>query len=66
MKIFVWTKDEIDLVEERDILNSLLVKHRAEGYNVFKICMDNLLFPEKAFFFLFFFLVKKEKEEKEH
>ena len=59
MKIYVWTKYEIGLVEECNILNSLLVKHRAEGYNVFKICMDNLSFPEKAFVFL-----KKKKKKK--
>ena len=51
MKIYVWTKDEIDLVEELNILNSLLVKNGAKGYDVFKVCIDNLLLPEKAFVF---------------
>ena len=61
MKIYVWTKDEIDLVEELNILNSLLVKHGAEGYGVFKVCIDHLLLPEKAFF-----LCEKEKKKNEH
>ena len=63
MKIYVWTKDEIDLVEELNILNSLLVKNGAKGYDVFKVCIDNLLLPEKAFVFCcFFFCEKKEKK----
>ena len=62
MKIYVWTKDEIDLVEELNILNSLLVKHGAEGYGVFKVYIDHLLLPEKAF--ILFFLCEKEKKEK--
>ena len=41
MKIYIWTKDEIDLVEELNILNSLLVKHEAEGYGVFKVSIDH-------------------------
>ena len=41
MKIYVWTKDENDLVEELKILNSLFVKHGAEGYDVFKVCISN-------------------------
>ena len=58
MKIYVWTKDEIDLVEELNILNSLLVKHGAEGYGVFKVSIDHLLLPEKAFF-----CVKRKKRK---
>ena len=50
MKIYVWTKGEIDLVEKLNILNSLLVKHGAEGYGIFKDCIDHLLVPEKSFF----------------
>ena len=52
MKIYVCSKDKIDLVEELNILNFLLVKHGAEGYNIFKVCIDHLLLPEKAFVFL--------------
>ena len=59
MRIYVWTKDEINLVQELNILNSLLVKHRAEGYRVFKVCIDHLLLPEKAFIF---FCVKRKKK----
>ena len=61
MKIYVWTEDEIDLVEELYILNSLLVKHGAEGYSVFKVCIDHLLLPEKAFIFF----CEKEKKKNE-
>ena len=62
MKIYVWTKDEIDLVEQLNILNSLLVKNGAEGYDVFKVCTDNLLLPEKAFVFWGFFVKKRRKK----
>ena len=47
MKIYVWSKDKNDLVEELKILNSLLVKHGAEGYDVFKVSINNLLLPVK-------------------
>ena len=60
MKIYVWTKDEIDLVEELNILNSLLVKNGAKGYDVFKVCIDNLLLPEKAFVFCWVFFCEKK------
>ena len=52
MKIFVWAKDEIDLSEELNILNSLLVKYKAKDYNEFKVCLDHLsLVPlDKAFY----------------
>ena len=63
MKIHSWTKDEIDLVEELNILNSLLVKHTAEGYGVFKVCIDHLLLTKKAFIFFF---CEKEKKKNEH
>ena len=62
MKIYVWTKDETDLVEELNILNSLIVKHGAEGYSVFKVCIDHLLLPEKAF--ILFFSCEKEIKRK--
>ena len=39
-------------------MNSLLAKHGAEGYDVFKDCIDHLLVPEKAFF------VWKKEEKK--
>ena len=42
MKVYVWTKEEIDLVEELNILKSSLVKQEAEGYSVFKVCINNL------------------------
>ena len=61
MKIYVWTEDEIDLVEELYILNSLLVKHGAEGYSVFKVCIGHLLLPGKAFVFF----CEKEKKKNE-
>ena len=63
MRIYVWTKDKIDLVQELNILNSLLVKHGAEGNRVFKVCIDHLLLPEKAFIF---FCVKRKKKKNEH
>ena len=48
IKIYVSTKDQIDLVEKLNILNSLFVKHGAEGYDVFKDCICYYL--EKLFF----------------
>ena len=63
MKIHSWTKDEIDLVEELNILNSLLVKQRAEDYSVFKVCIDHLLLAKKAF--IFFVKRKKRKMKTE-
>ena len=45
------TKGQIDLAEKLNILNSLFVKHGAEGYDVFKDCicyyLKKLFFCEK-------------------
>ena len=48
IKIYVSTKGQIDLVEKLNILNSLFVKHGAEGYDVFKDCICYYL--KKLFF----------------
>lgn len=62
MKIFVWAKDEIDLSEELNILNSLLVKYKAKDYNEFKVCLDHLsLVPLDQ---QFVFLCEKKKTKK--
>ena len=51
IKIYVSTKGQIDLAEKLNILNSLFVKHGAEGYDVFKDCicyyLKKLFFCEK-------------------
>lgn len=60
MKICVCSNDKIDLVEELNILNFLLVKHGAEGNDIFKVYIDHLLLPEKAFVF---FGEKKRKKQ---
>ena len=64
MKIFIWAKDEIDLVEELNGLNSLLVKYEAKDYYEFKVCLDHLL---RSFVLLdqaFIFFCEKKKEKK--
>ena len=52
IKIYVFTKEDIDLVEELNKLNSVLVKHELYKYGEFSICLDHLLLPDKAFAFL--------------
>ena len=59
IKIYVSTKDQIDLVEKLNILNSLFVKHGAEGYDVFKDCICYYLKK------LFFLCEKKKKKSTE-
>ena len=64
MKIFIWAKDEIDLVEELNGLNSLLVKYEAKDYYEFKVCLDHLL---RSFVLLdqaFIFFCEKKKKKK--
>ena len=51
-KIYVFTKEEIDLVKELQTLNSLLVKHRMEGFGEFSVCIEHLLLPDRSFGFL--------------
>ena len=51
-KIYVFTKEEIDLVKELQTLNSLLVKHGMEGYVEFCVCIEYLLLPDQSFAFL--------------
>ena len=51
-KIYVFTKEEIDLVKELQTLNSLLVKHGMEGYGEFCVCIEYLLLPDQSFAFL--------------
>lgn len=45
-KIDVFTKEDIDQVEELNKLNSILVKHELCEYGEFSICLDHLLLPD--------------------
>ena len=59
-KIYVYTKEGMDLVEELNKLNSLLVKYGLYEYGEFSVCLDHLL--DKAFAFLSKRKTKKEIE----
>ena len=59
--IYVFTKEEIDLVEELDKLSSLLTKNELFEYGEFSVCLDQFLWPNKAFAFL---TKKKTKKER--
>ena len=57
-KINVFSKEDVDLVEELNKLNSLLVSHNMDEYGEFLVCLDHSLLPDTAFAFL----SKKKKE----
>ena len=60
--IYVFTKEDIDLVENLNKLNSLLYKHKLYEYGEFSVCLDYLLMPDRAFAFLSKKKTKKEIE----
>ena len=51
-KIYLFSKDKIDLVEELNFSNFLLAHHGLFGYEEFSACIDNSLLPEKPLVFL--------------
>ena len=51
-KIYIFSKEDVDLVEELDKLNSLLVKHNMHEYGGFLVCLYHLLLSDRAFAFL--------------
>ena len=51
-KIYVFSKEDLDLVEELDKLSSVLVKHNMHEYGGFLVCLNHLLLPDRAFAFL--------------
>ena len=59
-KIYVFSKEDVDLVEELNKLNSVLVSHHMHNYGEFLVCLDHSLLPDTAFAFL-----SKKKKEKE-
>ena len=59
-KIYVFSKEDVDLVEELNRLNSLLVSHNMHEYGEFLVCLDHSLFPDTSFAFL----SKKKKGNK--
>ena len=59
LKIYIFSKEDADLVEESNKLDSLLVNHNMHEYGEFSVCLDHLLLPDTAFAFL----SKKEKRE---
>ena len=61
-KIYVFSKEEIDLVKEIQTLNSLLVKHGMEDYDEFCVCIKHLLLPDRSFVFF----IKKRKIKKQN
>ena len=58
-KIYIFSKEDVDLVEELNKLDSLLVSHNMHEYGEFSVCLDHSLLPDTAFAFL----SKKEKRE---
>ena len=58
-KIYVFSKEDVDLVEELKKLNSLLVSHNMDDYGEFLVCIDQSLLSDTAFAFL-----SKKKKEK--
>ena len=46
-KIYLFSKDKIDLVEELNFLNSHLALHGLVGYEEFSTCIDNSVLPKK-------------------
>ena len=57
-KIYVFSKEDVDLVEELKKLSSILVSHNMDEYGEFLVCLDHSLLPDTAFAFL----SKKKKE----
>lgn len=51
-RIYVFSKEAIDLVNELDILNSLLVSQGMNEYGEFSVCLDPLLIPDWDVVFL--------------
>ena len=51
-KIYVFSKEDVDLVEELDKLNSHLAKHNMHEYGGLLVCLYHLLLPDRAFAFL--------------
>lgn len=58
--IYVFTEEDIDLVEELNNLNPLLAKREPYEYGEFSVCLDRLLLPDRAFA-----LLSKKKTKKE-
>ena len=58
-KIYVFSNEEVDLVEELKKLNALLVSHNMSEYGNFSVCFNRSLLPDTAFAFL-----SKKKKEK--
>ena len=59
LKMYVFSKENVDLVEELNKLNSLLVSRSMHVYGEFLVCLDHSLLPYTAFAFL-----SKKKKEK--
>ena len=51
-KIYVFSKEDADLVEELNKLNSLLVSYNMHKYGECLVCLDHSLLPDTAFAFL--------------
>ena len=58
-KIYVFSEEDVGLVEELNKLNSLLVSHNMHEYGKFLVCLDHSFLPDTAFAFL-----SKKKKEK--
>ena len=50
-KIYVFSKEGVELVEELNKLNSLLVSHNMSEYGKFSVCLDCWLLPDSDFTF---------------
>ena len=50
-KVYVFSKEDVDLVEKLNKLNSLLVSHNMSEYGKFSVCLDCSLLPDSAFTF---------------
>ena len=58
-KIYLFSKENIELVEELNFQNALLVRHRLLEHDKFSVYVDRSVLPEKP---LAFFLFKKDKK----
>ena len=59
-KIYILSKENVDLVEELDKLNSFYIKHNMHEYGGFSVCLDHFLLSDTAFAFLSKKIKKKE------
>ena len=59
-KIYVFSKNKIDLVDELKCLNSVLILQALFRYEEFSTCIDKSILPQKPV--VFFFREKKNKK----